>query len=111
VKQRNARLLAHLDERLARFVATACQAEADDPDAFVPARVESSRLDGQDSGDVTRHQQRPARRSWERSGRAGVPQRVQRWIRHRAAIATGVDEPREQLRIIAMTVGLPQKRA
>jgi hypothetical protein len=108
LKRRNVRRPAHGVQRAPCLVATPREPEADDADSIVGAADDQRLLDSQQPIDVTGHQQRlrDARRDVRVEpacfGVRGDGLFVE------AAIATGVNEPCEQLGIVAVTVGPAQ---
>ena len=100
--------LAHIEQQPARLVAAAGQPETDHADPVVGADEEQGRLDGHEPLDVTRHHYCLL----EARGDVRVESTCL-FVRgagllEEATIATGVDEPREELRVVAVTVGLAQ---
>ena len=85
------------------------QPETDDANALVAPRNDRRRLDSQQPLDVSGHQQRLLEAGWDvriepaRLGVCGDRLCVE------PAVATGMNEPGEQLRIVAMTVGFVQQ--
>src|SRR5687768_2852317 len=103
------RCLAHLEQRVASLVVPSRQSEADDANHLVAPRNDRRHLDSQQPLDVSRHQQRLLEARWDiriepaRLGVCGDRLCIE------PAVATGMNEPGEQLRIVAMTVGFVQQ--
>src|SRR3989442_9620076 len=106
LEDRNVRYAPHLRQPPAGLVAASGQSEADDPDPVVGTGVDEGPLEGHQALDIAGVQQRLfVARGDVRVEPACLEVRGDGFL-VQSAIATGVDEPGEELRIIAMTIGL-----